>query len=147
MIFTKLICDITETRSGFATIQEVINFSKSMRSPIHWKLIWNRRRQLCCSQCCGSGSVRCFWASWIRIHQSEVWIRLRLRILYHQAKIVRKTLIPTVLWLLFIFEKWSATLVVAQDGDLPGCVDGSAWSRTHHNIYITEKQWTLNRSE
>ncbi len=28
----------------------------------------------------GSGSTR-FWASWIRIHQSEVWIRIRIRIL------------------------------------------------------------------
>ncbi len=34
------------------------------------------------------------------------WIRI---LLYHQAKIVRKTLILTILWLffwLFIFEKW-----------------------------------------
>jgi hypothetical protein len=32
------------------------------------------------SQCCGSGSESgsvCFWASWIRIHLSEAWIRIR----------------------------------------------------------------------
>jgi hypothetical protein len=31
----------------------------------------------------GSSGSTCFWASWIRIrlHQSEVWIRIRLRIL------------------------------------------------------------------
>jgi hypothetical protein len=29
------------------------------------------------NQCCGSGST-CFWASWIRIHESEVWIRIRI---------------------------------------------------------------------
>jgi hypothetical protein len=31
-------------------------------------------------QCCGSGSTgsTCFWASRIRIHQSEVWIRILL---------------------------------------------------------------------
>jgi hypothetical protein len=28
-------------------------------------------------QCCGSGST-CFWASRIRIHLSEVWIRIRI---------------------------------------------------------------------
>jgi hypothetical protein len=47
----------------------------------------------------------CFLASRIRIRKSEVWIQT----LYHQAEIVRKTLIPTVLRLLydfFIFEKW-----------------------------------------
>ncbi len=44
-------------------------------------------------QCCGSGSgfvgSLCFWAARIRI--------------YHQAKIVRKTLIPTVLCFLYDF--------------------------------------------
>ncbi len=30
-------------------------------------------------QCCGSGSGSpCFWASQIRIHPSEVWIRIRI---------------------------------------------------------------------
>ncbi len=31
-------------------------------------------------KCCGCGSCgsTCFWASWIRIHQSEVWIRNRI---------------------------------------------------------------------
>jgi hypothetical protein len=36
-------------------------------------------------QCCGSESgstgSTCFWAFWIRIHLSEVWIRIRIRIL------------------------------------------------------------------
>jgi hypothetical protein len=47
-------------------------------------------------QCCGS---TCFWASWIRIHESDVWIRIRILLssFYHQAKIVGKTLIPKVL--------------------------------------------------
>ncbi len=57
--------------------------------------------------CCGSGSVGsiCFWASWIcgRLLLSEVWIR----ILQSSSNSWRKTLIPTVLWLLLtlIFEK------------------------------------------
>jgi hypothetical protein len=54
----------------------------------------------------GSGSIY-FWASRIRIriHQSEMRIRIRLwiRILLSSSKIVRKTLIPTVLWLLYDF--------------------------------------------
>ncbi len=58
-------------------------------------------------QCCGSGSTgsTCFWASWIRIqiHQSEVWIRLRIWILLSPSKKVRKTLIPNASWLLFDF--------------------------------------------
>ncbi len=37
------------------------------------------RRNITISQCCGSGSgstgSTCFWASRIRIHQTEVWIR------------------------------------------------------------------------
>ncbi len=37
------------------------------------------------SQCCGSGSgstgSTCFWASWIRIHQSALWIRIRILLL------------------------------------------------------------------
>ena len=41
-----------------------------------------------------------FWAPRI----PEVWIRIRILLSsYHQAKIVRKTFIPTVLWLLFDF--------------------------------------------
>ncbi len=52
-------------------------------------------------QCCGSGSVGsiCFWASWIRILLSESGSRS----FFHQAKIVRKTLVFTVLWILFDF--------------------------------------------
>jgi hypothetical protein len=48
------------------------------------------------NQCSGSGST-CFWASRIRIRI------LLLSSFYHQAKIVRKTLIPPVLWLLMDF--------------------------------------------
>ncbi len=46
-------------------------------------------------QCCGSGSTgsSCFWASWIRIHYSEVYGSGSF---YHHAKLVRKTLIPTI---------------------------------------------------
>ncbi len=52
-------------------------------------------------QCCGSGSESgsgstCFWASRIRIHQSEVWIRIRrwirIRILLSSCKNSKKNL-------------------------------------------------------
>jgi hypothetical protein len=42
--------------------------------------------ETCSKQCCGSGSKSgstgstCLWTSWNRIHQSEVWIRLLIRI-------------------------------------------------------------------
>jgi hypothetical protein len=42
-------------------------------------------------QCCGCGST-CFWASWIRIHQSEVWIRIRIWILLSQSINSKKNL-------------------------------------------------------
>ncbi len=42
-------------------------------------------------QCCGCGSV-CFWNSWIRIHQSEVLIRIRIRILLSPSKNSKKNL-------------------------------------------------------
>jgi hypothetical protein len=58
----------------------------------------------CLNHCCGAGSVgsKCFWVSWIRIriHKSKV----RFRILYQQAKIVRKSLIPTGTVLLLLFD-------------------------------------------
>jgi hypothetical protein len=51
------------------------------------------------NHCCGSesGSVStCFWASWVRIHYSEVWIRiriwLRIRILLSLSKNSKKNL-------------------------------------------------------
>ncbi len=66
-----------------------------------------------CRQCCRSGSTgsTCFWASWIRIrmHKSEVWIRIRLwiRILLSPSKIIKNNLdsfcFVTPFWL-FIFE-------------------------------------------
>ncbi len=49
-------------------------------------------------QCCGSESgstgSTCFWASWIRIRiqYSEVWIRLRIRILISPSKNSKKNL-------------------------------------------------------
>jgi hypothetical protein len=64
-------------------------------------------------QCCGFGSVGavCFWASWIRIriHYYEVWIQ----ILLPSSKIVRKTLIPTVFWLLYDFSSLKNDVNVA----------------------------------
>ncbi len=53
----------------------------------------------------------CFWASRIRIHLSEVWIRvwiririrLRIRIFLSSCKNSKKTLIPTILWLFLTF--------------------------------------------
>jgi hypothetical protein len=58
-------------------------------------------------QCCGSGST-CFWASWIwiRIHLSEVWIRIR--ILLSSCKKNSKNNLDSYYFvtpLLFIFEK------------------------------------------
>ncbi len=55
-------------------------------------------------QCSGSGSESwsgstgstCIWVS-------RIWIRILLSSFYHQAKIVRKAVIPTVLWLLLNF--------------------------------------------
>jgi hypothetical protein len=42
----------------------------------------NQNKLDCRFQCCRSGSgstgSTCFWASRIRIHQSEVWIRIRI---------------------------------------------------------------------
>ncbi len=74
-------------------------------------------------QCCGSGSESgsgstgstCFWASQIRIriHLSEVWIRIRILlwiliwILLSSCKKVKKTLIPTNLWLFLTLYLWT----------------------------------------
>ncbi len=50
----------------------------------------------CHRQCCGSGSgstgSTCFWPSWIRIYQSEVWIRIRIWILRSPSKTSKKNL-------------------------------------------------------
>ncbi len=65
-------------------------------------------------QCCGSGfesgsGSTCFWVSWIRIriHQSEVWIRIRIWILLSPSKISKKNFYSycfvTSFWL-FLFE-------------------------------------------
>ncbi len=64
---------------------------------------------MCPMQSSGSGSVGsvCFWASRIRIRirepQERIWLRNQLQILPPSCKIVRKTLISTVLWLLYDF--------------------------------------------
>ncbi len=64
-----------------------------------------------CFKCCGSGSASTgstyFWASWTRIHQSEVCIRIRIWILLSPSKKSKKNLdsycFMTSFWL-FIFE-------------------------------------------
>ncbi len=79
-----------------------------------------RSRSAACfllNQCWGSGSV-CFWASWIRI-------RLRILLLYHQAKIVRKTLIPSVLWLLVTCDYFEGFLIQGKTFTL--CDWGKEW--------------------
>ncbi len=45
-------------------------------------------------QCCGSGSTgsTCFWTSRIRIHKSEVWIRIRIWMLLSSCKNSKKNL-------------------------------------------------------
>ncbi len=63
-------------------------------------------------QCYGSGSVRsvCLWAS--RMYCRSISTRYGSGsgsgsgLFYHQAKIVRKTLILSVLWLLYAFYLW-----------------------------------------
>jgi hypothetical protein len=57
----------------------------------------------------GSGFTgsTCFWASRIRIHKSELWIRIRLRILLSSSKNSKKNLSSycfVTFFGLFIFE-------------------------------------------
>ncbi len=66
-----------------------------------------------------AGGFVCFWASWI-------WIRIYLyEIPYgsgsfcNQAKIVRKTLIPTVSWLLYDFLSLKNNVNVVSKGNKP----------------------------
>jgi hypothetical protein len=55
-----------------------------------------RERKYSSDQCCGSGSESgstgstCFWASWIRIriHSSEVWIRILLSLCKNSKKTI-----------------------------------------------------------
>ncbi len=67
---------------------------------------------VCSMQCCGTGSVSDGFGPHRSRSISTMYgsgCRFGSGSLYLQAKIVRKTLIPTVLWLLydfFIFEKW-----------------------------------------
>ncbi len=68
----------------------------------------NNRQEGSIRLCCGSG---CFWTSQIWIHKfsKRYGSGFDSGPFYHQAKIVRKTLIPTALWFLykiFIFENW-----------------------------------------
>ncbi len=58
-------------------------FYKSARIPSSWC------RLHCTQQCCGSGFTY-FWTSWIRIHKSEVWIRIRIRVLLSLSKNSKK---------------------------------------------------------
>ncbi len=45
-----------------------------------WSAYWDSRTTRS-RQCCGSTWSTCFWASRIRIHLSEVWIRIRILLL------------------------------------------------------------------
>jgi hypothetical protein len=64
-------------------------------------------RRSCLKQSFGSGSgstgSTCFWASWIRIHQSEVWIRILLSPSNKSKKNLDSYCFVTY-FLLFIFE-------------------------------------------
>ncbi len=70
-------------------------------------------------QCCGSGSESgstCFWASWIRIriHWSEVWIRIRIRILLSSSKNCKKSLDSYFFVTLFDFLSGSGSGSISQ---------------------------------
>ncbi len=79
-----------------------------------WEVGFGLNIFLASKQCCGSGSESGsrstrFWAFWIRIHLSEVWIRIRLwiRILLSPSKNSKKNLASycfVTSFLLFIFE-------------------------------------------
>ncbi len=81
-------------------------------------------------QCCGSGSgstgSTCFWASLIRIriHLSEVWIRIRIllwiriRILLSWSKCSKKNLDFYCLWLLFDFLSFKNDVKVPSKSNL-----------------------------
>ncbi len=65
----------------------------------------------------------CFWTSWIRIRLSEVRVRILLSS-SKKAKIVSKTLIPTILWILSDF------LSLKNDVNVPS-------KRIKQNIFYT----------
>ncbi len=69
-----------------------------------------------CVQCCGSGSTgsTCFWPPGSRSGSISQRYEIRIRSFYHHAKIVRKTLIPTVLWLFWTFYLWKMMLMYLQ---------------------------------
>ncbi len=100
-------------------------------------------------QCCWSGSVW-FLFSWIRIRYSEK----RIRILCNQGKIIRKTLIPNFLWLLwllslkndvdepskrkkqknirkkqFFLASWRSMTKIAGSGSVPKCLGSATLKR------------------
>ncbi len=89
------------------------------RRPKKMRIRWIRIRNTgekgfhvtkCMYQCCGSGSESgsngstCFWASRIRIHWSDVWIRIR--ILLSSCKNSKKNLDSYYLVTLFDFYLW-----------------------------------------
>ncbi len=106
----KHICEREAGRTGTQNRQDIIlvlirvdqNSSKHTPFPAACNALVTKKIQIYLprNQCCGSGSV-CFGASWIRIHQSEIWIRLR--VLLSPIKNSKKILIPTAFWLLFDF--------------------------------------------
>jgi hypothetical protein len=50
------------------------------------KYININRSYQCCGSEYGSTDSTCFWASWIRIHYSEVWIRILLSLIKNSKK-------------------------------------------------------------
>ncbi len=93
----------------------------AIHSPFYWQIL---QTSILCSgsnnQCCGSGSgSTCFGASRIRIHQSEVWIRIRIllwiriRILLSSCKNSKKNLDSSYFVTLFEFLSFKNYVNVA----------------------------------
>ncbi len=57
--------------------------------------------------------IQMFWASRIRSRTESISQIYGSGSFYHQAKIVRKTLIPTVLWLFYEFSSWKNVVNVS----------------------------------
>ncbi len=93
----------SDPRYGFQNKEE--NMFSNLGHPKVFNQCWGSGSES------GSGSTR-FWASRIRIHYSEVWIRIRILlwirilILLSSCKNSKKTLIPTILWLFWTFYLW-----------------------------------------
>ncbi len=96
---TKLLKKISELHFSRQLIVTPISlgYRKFFLRDHFFSLFWRQYNvQQSLNQCCGSGSV-CLWAFQIRLSDVRIWS------FSHQAKIVRKTLIPTVFWLLYDF--------------------------------------------